>query len=101
LKPFDHAFTADGKEYVLRYSFKARRVFEKRTGKSVPGIIKRLADPETQMADDVIEMFTVLLDSNNPNITADEVAKIIDDMGGEDAALTVLTKAISATEDPQ
>lgn len=95
MKPFDHTFTAGGKEYVLRYSFQARRNFEHKTGKSVPGILKKLAEPESQTADELIDMYVLLLSSTQPDITADQVIQLIDEMGGEDEALVQLTNAIS------
>ena len=95
MKPFDHTFTAGGKEYVLRYSFQARRNYERKTGKSVPGILKRLTDPETQTADELIEMFLLLLSSKQPDITQDQIGQLIDDMGGEDEAMSILTNVLA------
>lgn len=96
MKPFDYPFSVNGKEYALRYSFKSRREFENKYKKSVPGLMKRLIDPEGQMADDLINMFVLLLSTNHPEVTNEQVEKIIEDMGGEDEAMTMLTKALEA-----
>jgi hypothetical protein len=96
MKPFDYPFEAAGKKYTLRYSFQARRSFERKTKKSVPGMLKRLTEPETQTADELIDMFLLLLSTSHPDVTADEVGNIIDDLGGDDAAMVLLSEALSS-----
>jgi t-SNARE complex subunit (syntaxin) len=54
-----------------------------------------MSEVETQTAEHMIKVFQLLLMTDKPNITDDEVEKIIVDLGGEDAAMEVLTKAIS------
>lgn len=96
MKAFDYQFEVDGKKYTLRYSFMVRRAFEQTHKKSVPGMLNRLTNPDTQTADELLDVFVLLLASAHPNVTADDVAKIIDDLGGEDEAITLLTKALES-----
>jgi hypothetical protein len=94
MKPFDYPFDAAGVQYILRYSFKVRRVFERTRKKTVPGILKRLSDPETQTADELVEIFILLLSDAHPDMTEDRVFEIIEKLGGEDAAVELLTNAL-------
>lgn len=96
MKPFDYPFRADGREYTLRYSWKARREFERKHKRSVPGMLKRLANADTQTADELVDVFTLMLSTDNPQVTADEIEKIIEDLGGEDEAITLLGEALSS-----
>lgn len=94
MKPFDYPITVDGKEYILRYSFKTRREFERKHKKSVAGLLQKIANPDTQTADDVIDLTMLLLASHHPDMTAEQVENMIDSVG-EAEIIPSVVKAIS------
>jgi chemotaxis regulatin CheY-phosphate phosphatase CheZ len=96
MKPFDYPFQANGMQYHLRYSFQARRAFERKHKKSVPGMLKRLSDADTQTADELVDLFMLMLATDHPDLTSDKIDEIIEVIGGEDAAVTLLTNALAS-----
>ena len=98
MKIFDHKFTAGGTEYTLSYTFAARRAFERKYKKSVPGSIRKLADVDTQTADALIDVFLLLLGTHHPDITEEQVVVLIDQMGGDDEAMNMLRDVLADNE---
>lgn len=99
MRAFDHSVEIAGLTYILRYSFKARREYErKHKGKSVAAIFQRLADTATQTADDIVDVMMVLLSSNHSDVDEDQVVQMIDAMGGEDAVIRLLVSVIDPSQ---
>src|SRR5262245_48618627 len=90
---FSHTFESGGKNYKLNYTFKARRMFERQTKRSVPLLMKQIQEPETQTAENMVEVFRMLLRNDQPKINPDEVAEIIDDLG-ERKAMALMVQCL-------
>jgi len=101
MKPFDYQFKANGADYTLRYNFQVRLDFEEKYKKTVPGMLKRLADAETQTAAELVDILKLMLSADNPKITNVEVCKIIDDLGGEDETLALIMRALAIQTPPE
>jgi len=94
MKPFDYTFNVAGKPYVLRYSFAARRQFERQENISFPAFMRLLAEPATQTADNIVKLFRMMLSTNHSDMSDVDVEVLIDQMGGEDVALKMFTDVI-------
>ena len=98
MKPFEHKFTVGSDEYTLSYTFAARRAFEREHKRSVPSALNKLANVETQTADAIIDIFLLLLNAHHPTMTDNDVANMVDKMGGDDQALDMLRQILEDDE---
>lgn len=98
MKPFEHKFTIGEQNYTLSYTFAARRAFEREHKMSVPALVSRLANVETQTADALISVFLLLLSTHHPQLTADDVSSLVDQMGGDDQAIDLLRQVLEDDE---
>jgi hypothetical protein len=93
MKSFDYRFETGGKTYTLRYSFGARRAFEKQFGRTMPSLVGALSDTATQSAEDMILMFRLLLLSCHPEMSDDDIANMIEELS-EDEAMRIMNAAL-------
>lgn len=97
MKPFEYPLKVGDRTYRLAYTFKVRRAFETKHKRSVSSLLNALGDPEQQTAEELIQLFSMFLSTHHPELAEDDIAELIDRMGGEDVAMREIGKALGIT----
>ena len=89
------AFDVEGKSYTLRIDFAAMAKIEGLTEKTFPEFAAQFSDASKIKVSDVILFFWVGLSRHHPDLTRDQAADLMQDMGPIDITVALIAKAMA------